>query len=77
MDAKIAILIPAVKVLVDIIKGFVPNISGRWTQLVVLGLAIPAGIYAAGTTDISALLTAILAVFGGAIAADQVIRRTV
>lgn len=69
--------IAAVKIVVDMVKFILPDLSGRTTQLVVAGLAVLAGLLLAGYADPLALIQAIGAIFSGAIAADQVLKREV
>jgi len=75
MDARIAGMIAVVKVAVDLIKMQFPALSGRTTQYVVLVLSVLGGLYAAGITDVQECLTATGAIFAGAVAADQVLKR--
>ena len=76
MEAKITGTILVVKVVVDILKSKFPSLTGRTTQIIVLGLSIIGALYAAGCGDIAQMLTAIGAIFAGAIAADQVTKRS-
>jgi len=68
--------IAAVKVVVDILKP-ITGMSGRATQIVVAVLSVAAALLLAGYANPLVLVQTIGAIFAGAIAADQVIKREV
>lgn len=76
-EVLLGIAIAAVKVVVDIIKAAAPTLQGRWTQIIVLVLSIAAGllIFRGMGFDVPAYVQTILAIFGGAVAADQVLKK--
>ncbi len=74
---KIVIAIAGVKLVTDVMKNFIPQLKGRYTQFIVLGLSIIGAVYATGITDIPVLISAVGAIFSGALAADQILKKKV
>ena len=77
MEPKTAAVAAFLKLVIDVLKAAVPALRGRYTQAVVLVLAV-AGAYAAvGIDDITKFLVAIPLIFFAAIGVDQVFKREV
>jgi hypothetical protein len=72
---QLATAIAAVRVLTDLMKRLMPNLTAREIQALVLVFSVGGGFLVAGAGDVRTLVTAIGAVFAGAIAFYEILQK--
>jgi hypothetical protein len=72
---QLATAIAAVRLVTDLAKRLDPKLTGRSVQVLVLALSVGAAFLVAGPGDLKALITAIGAIFAGAIAFYSVVSK--